>query len=418
MEYFENCFPNFSNKYRIKGKIKDSDNCYLISKFNNLEIEDNEEEEQVYFLKIHKSILYSNKECKEFLHNIKILENIEIINNSRLNHFNKIHFLESSENKNDFLIVYDFLGNSIKKIFKSKEDLDFNIKLYWTFQLILILEILNDLKLIHLNLCIENIYSTKEGVITLNDFRFAVQEGIIKDTCLKEYNSSRYYKSPEVLLNHFFLTTKSDIWSLGCVLHEIFYGKVLFKCNSIMEHFIKIIDVCGEIEKEDLLSIPFAEGFITNLTQFNFKSNSMNKKSFIEKKKCVSKSVINRRSALKDKLIIQRNSQSQKLKIIETKKAGKSNKEIKEKIHNLIFSCLRFNPEKRISIKKLKDLFSESFPEIKEIYNNKIEVLEEGSENIFKQKNIKSFWDKINLNLNDYNKVIEFKEEFYNINLN
>ncbi|OUM59299.1 hypothetical protein PIROE2DRAFT_27582, partial [Piromyces sp. E2] len=47
------------------------------------------------------------------------------------------------------------------------------------------------------------------------------------------YIQSRFYRSPEVLLNHSY-STAIDMWSLGCTLMELLTGEPLF--NGCDEH--------------------------------------------------------------------------------------------------------------------------------------------------------------------------------------
>lgn len=57
------------------------------------------------------------------------------------------------------------------------------------------------------------------------------------------YLQSRYYRAPEV----FFMLNKDyniDIWSLGCIMYEILYGRPLFAArihNYLLDHYIKVM---------------------------------------------------------------------------------------------------------------------------------------------------------------------------------
>jgi len=63
------------------------------------------------------------------------------------------------------------------------------------------------------------------------------------------YVQSRFYRAPEVIMrllpppNSY--TEKVDIWSLGCILAELFTGEPLFPGNNEQEQLELIMEVCG-----------------------------------------------------------------------------------------------------------------------------------------------------------------------------
>lgn len=60
------------------------------------------------------------------------------------------------------------------------------------------------------------------------------------------YVQSRHYRSPEVVLKLPY-DGKIDVWSLGCVLYELYTGKTLFSAKSSAEHIYQIREVFGDI---------------------------------------------------------------------------------------------------------------------------------------------------------------------------
>ncbi|KAJ3140437.1 Dual specificity tyrosine-phosphorylation-regulated kinase 1A [Physocladia obscura] len=55
---------------------------------------------------------------------------------------------------------------------------------------------------------------------------------------------NRFYRSPEVILGHSY-TMSIDIWSLGCILYELFSGEPLFSGQTEHDQLIRIIDLLG-----------------------------------------------------------------------------------------------------------------------------------------------------------------------------
>jgi dual specificity tyrosine-phosphorylation-regulated kinase 2/3/4 len=106
------------------------------------------------------------------------------------------------------------------------------------------LSFIHDLKLIHCDLKPENIliksYSRCE--IKVIDFGSSC---FIHDH-LSSYVQSRSYRAPEVILGCRY-DYKIDIWSLGCILAELFTGYVLFQNDSVQGLLSRVIGIIGPI---------------------------------------------------------------------------------------------------------------------------------------------------------------------------
>lgn len=80
---------------------------------------------------------------------------------------------------------------------------------------------------------------------------------------LPSYAQSRTYRAPEVILGMPFYDQKVDIWSVGCILAELYTGRVLFKNRSIQTMLAKIIGICGFPDREMFMYSRFAHKFFT-----------------------------------------------------------------------------------------------------------------------------------------------------------
>lgn len=53
------------------------------------------------------------------------------------------------------------------------------------------------------------------------------------------------YRSPELLFGANSYGAKVDIWSVGCIMAELFYGSPIFAGQSDIDQLIKIFQVLG-----------------------------------------------------------------------------------------------------------------------------------------------------------------------------
>lgn len=84
----------------------------------------------------------------------------------------------------------------------------------------------------------------------------------VGDSGLTEYVATRWYRAPEILLSSTHYTKGVDLWSVGCILAEIFLGKPLFPGSSTLNQLEKIMTVCPQ---------PTRKGSLNHKSNFNRK---------------------------------------------------------------------------------------------------------------------------------------------------
>ena len=66
------------------------------------------------------------------------------------------------------------------------------------------------------------------------------------------YICSRYYRAPELILGDEYYNVEIDMWSIGCVMAELFSGEPLFCGKSSKDQFQKIMYVLGTPTQEQI----------------------------------------------------------------------------------------------------------------------------------------------------------------------
>lgn len=102
---------------------------------------------------------------------------------------------------------------------------------------------------------------------------------------------TRYYRAPEVILGLNY-TEKIDIWSIGCILFELYTGSILFDPDKDKDfsrdfhHLYLIEELCGIIPKEMIKRSPRKDEFFTKCKlKCNKKIDNINIESIINKDK-------------------------------------------------------------------------------------------------------------------------------------
>ncbi|GAX15006.1 CDC-like kinase [Fistulifera solaris] len=118
----------------------------------------------------------------------------------------------------------------------------------FTVQLLETLEFLHGIRMIHTDLKIENVLLMNDREVTYRNQRVPASTKIkIIDFGGACYDSdkksavinTRQYRAPEVILGTGW-SMPSDMWSLGCILAELYSGELLFATHDDVEHLALI----------------------------------------------------------------------------------------------------------------------------------------------------------------------------------
>eukprot|EP00931_Biecheleriopsis_adriatica_P114703 TRINITY_DN90617_c0_g1_i1.p1 TRINITY_DN90617_c0_g1~~TRINITY_DN90617_c0_g1_i1.p1 ORF type:complete len:833 (+),score=207.59 TRINITY_DN90617_c0_g1_i1:78-2576(+) len=111
-------------------------------------------------------------------------------------------------------------------------------------QVLTALEYIHRLWLIHADLKPENILIRSYSRCEVKVIDFG--SSCFVDDQLTNYVQSRSYRAPEVMLSLPY-DQKIDIWSLGCIIAELWTGYVLFQNDSIQSLLARIVGIIGPI---------------------------------------------------------------------------------------------------------------------------------------------------------------------------
>uniref|UniRef100_A0A8C5PAY4 mitogen-activated protein kinase n=1 Tax=Leptobrachium leishanense TaxID=445787 RepID=A0A8C5PAY4_9ANUR len=130
----------------------------------------------------------------------------------------------SLEKFNDFYLVMPFMGTDLGKIMKHEKLSEDRIQF-------LVYQILKGLKVsdfIKYDLKPGNLAVNEDCELKILDFGLARHA----DSEMTGYVVTRWYRAPEVILNWMHYTQTVDIWSVGCIMAEMYTGRPLFKGND------------------------------------------------------------------------------------------------------------------------------------------------------------------------------------------
>ncbi|CAG9331314.1 unnamed protein product [Blepharisma stoltei] len=211
-------------------------------------------------------VIENNKDyVDQSLDEIKILRLINC--NADPDKTNFLKVIDYFYHKEHLFIVTELLRDNLYEF--SRYNRDHEAELYFnlgrlqrvTQQILIALEYVHSLHLIHCDLKPENIlmksYSRCE--VKVIDFGSSC---FIHDH-LSSYVQSRSYRAPEVILGCRY-DSKIDIWSLGCIVAELFTGNVLFQNDSVQGLLARVMGIIGPFPEDVFKTGKLIKHFFTD----------------------------------------------------------------------------------------------------------------------------------------------------------
>ncbi|NXF75166.1 STK36 kinase, partial [Sclerurus mexicanus] len=180
---------------------------------------------QVVALKFIPKVGRSEKELKNLQREIEIMRG--------LHHPNIIQMLDSFETDKEVVVVTDYAEGELFQILEDDGNLPEDQVQMIAAQLVSALYYLHSHRILHRDMKPQNILLGKDGVVKLCDFGFA-RAMSIHTMVLTSIKGTPLYMSPELVEERPYDHT-ADLWSVGCILYELFVGTPPFYTSSIFQ---------------------------------------------------------------------------------------------------------------------------------------------------------------------------------------
>ncbi|RLV95681.1 Dual specificity protein kinase YAK1 [Spathaspora sp. JA1] len=177
---------------------------------------------------------YMNQSLTE----VRILEYLN--NNSDGRSF--IRLIDTFMHKEHLCLVFELLASNLYELIKQNQFQGLNMKLVklLTKQLLEAMAQLKNFQMIHCDLKPENILLIQPDKPNIKVIDFG--SACFTRQTIYTYIQSRFYRSPEVILGLPY-TESIDMWSLGCIVGELFLGLPMFPGTSEYNQIWKIVDM-------------------------------------------------------------------------------------------------------------------------------------------------------------------------------
>lgn len=159
-----------------------------------------------------------------------------------------VNFTQSFYFRGHLCIATELLGMNLYEFIKAHHFKGFSVKLIrrFTKQMLGTLVLLHAKKVIHCDLKPENILLVHPLCSDIRVIDFG--SSCFENEKVYTYIQSRFYRSPEVILGMSY-GMPIDMWSVGCILAELYTGYPLFPGENEQEQLACIMEIFGPPEK-------------------------------------------------------------------------------------------------------------------------------------------------------------------------
>ena len=152
-----------------------------------------------------------------------------------------------AQNGQDIYLLFQHLESDVFKAVKNRV-LDQMHKKYIVYQLACGLKYLHSAGVLHRDLKPSNVLINAQCQVKICDFGLSrtLESAFFNQPIMTEFIATRWYRAPEVLLGSRSYGTKSDMWSLGCLIYELYSRRTLLPGENTIDQISKIVEFKGK----------------------------------------------------------------------------------------------------------------------------------------------------------------------------
>jgi mitogen-activated protein kinase 1/3 len=153
-----------------------------------------------------------------------------------------------------FFIVMDIMETDLKQVLRSGQKLtDAHIQ-FFVYQALRSLRVIHSAGVIHRDITPANILVNTNCDLKICDFGLAKEESEEGED-MTDYVTMRWYRAPELVMEHKAYSAQIDVWGIGLIMAELFGSRPLCQGKDRVNQLDKIIDLTGSPSEADIASI-------------------------------------------------------------------------------------------------------------------------------------------------------------------
>jgi len=161
----------------------------------------------------------------------------------------------NTDKTGDIFMVFEYVDYDLTGLLDSEYKFEPKQIKVIIWQLLNVLDFLHNRNYVHRDLKCSNILLMDDHTVKLADF--GLSRSLANDGLEKPEMSHRvitlWYRPPELLLGATRYDAAIDLWSVGCIIMELFVGKPVLKANVEAEQIVNIMNILGAPPQDSTL---------------------------------------------------------------------------------------------------------------------------------------------------------------------
>lgn len=177
---------------------------------------------------------------------------------------------------NEIYLVQEYMPMDLYKAIHTQHLLGQHIK-FFVYQIMRGLKAIHSANVIHRDLKPSNILVNYNCEVKICDFGLSrihapdLSLSALLENHLTEYVATRWYRAPEIMLLLSMYSTSVDLWSVGCIMAELFIKTPLFPGKDYRNQIMLILQFLGTPQGSDFecIQLPRAKAYIGLLPRYD-----------------------------------------------------------------------------------------------------------------------------------------------------
>lgn len=173
---------------------------------------------------------------------------------------------------NEVYLIQEYMQSDLNKVIHT-QNLSYNHIQYFTYQILRGLKFIHSAGIIHRDLKPANLLVNKNCDLKICDFGLSTNayqeyEDTSKTSPLTEYVATRWYRAPEIMFSASRYSAAVDMWSVGCIIAEMFLRTPLFPGSDYRSQISTIFSILGTptLNDQEMMMSRRARNYVQTLS--------------------------------------------------------------------------------------------------------------------------------------------------------
>jgi len=192
--------------------------------------------------------------AKRTLRELKIMR---LLHHENIIQIHKILLPKSREDFDDVYLCMPMQEADLASIIKSSQPLSEDLIKFLIYQILRGLKYIHSAGIIHRDIKPRNLLVNSECDLKICDFGISkTLHCNYENKEMTDYVGTRWYRAPELLMESGEYGPHIDVWSVGCILGELYRRRPLFQGASTKDQLDQIFNIFGTPDEELIEKIP------------------------------------------------------------------------------------------------------------------------------------------------------------------